>query len=560
MLAFSFKAFPLDSLLLVLVNLLFALFYLGNLYGIQLFFDTLQGALKGGLWESTLPLLMGLGLILTLYNLSNGGANFLGYYLPQKVYARMSKVLLQRVNRLPLEDFEHPELFDKIRLGQEGLDYALGSSGELLAVLFLYLPLFTLCGLYFYSLKPLLVLLLFVSFVPQLLASSLKGRLESALLDENSPLKRQMEAYENYIKDRSFFKETRILGLRDYFLKGYQERAEAYGRKRKKLLLKTQLMDLTVGFFGFLGYSASFLLLFYYLINSQITLGGFATVYYSLQSLMGLMEELIGTSGRTITLGRLGNKMFRLLKEEPEERPRRGSSLSRISLEGISYTYPHRDKPSIEGLSLEIQEGESLAIVGPNGAGKTTLAKILLGLLEPQKGIVRQGEGRVSGIFQDFVRYKLSYRENVVIGDGENQGEEHYRSALKVSGSPDLPGETLLCKEFGGRDLSGGEWQRVALARGIYRRHDFLVLDEPTAAIDPLEELALFEKFIKISAGKTTVIITHRMLAASLASRIIVLQGGRLLEAGTHRELMERGGLYHIMYSTQAKNYEEKPL
>jgi ATP-binding cassette subfamily B protein len=253
--------------------------------------------------------------------------------------------------------------------------------------------------------------------------------------------------------------------------------------------------------------------------------------------------------------------------------PRTGAA---ISLQGVRFTYRGRERPTLDGLSLEVPAGQSLAIVGENGAGKSTLIKLLCGLYEPDRGSIAldggasplqaRGRGRIGVIFQDFVRYPLPLRENVAFGHLPLAGDTAaLEEALRDAGGGKLPGrlpqgwETMLSREFeGGAELSGGQWQRVALARALAAVRGgagLLILDEPTASLDVRAETELFERFLELTRGVTTVLVSHRLSSVRHADRIVVLGGGRVVEDGTHDQLMRGGGPYAEMFSLQARRF-----
>jgi ATP-binding cassette subfamily B protein len=247
-----------------------------------------------------------------------------------------------------------------------------------------------------------------------------------------------------------------------------------------------------------------------------------------------------------------------------------------IELRGVSFAYPGRDARVFDDLDLVIEAGRSIAIVGANGAGKTTLVKMLCGLLDPDAGaIVVDGvplsaldrpawQGRVAAIFQDFVRYPFSARDNIVLGrpaavpGALDRAIERTMAGAAIEG---LPGglETPLAREFGGLDLSGGQWQRVALARAMYaveRGAGVLILDEPTAHLDIRAEAELFDRFLELTAGLTTILISHRFSSVRHADRIVVLEDGRIVEDGTHADLLAAGGRYAAMFRLQAQHFD----
>jgi ATP-binding cassette subfamily B protein len=254
-----------------------------------------------------------------------------------------------------------------------------------------------------------------------------------------------------------------------------------------------------------------------------------------------------------------------------------------IRLENVSFAYPTSEGPVLDGLDLTIRAGQSLAVVGENGAGKTTLVNLLCGFYEPTGGQItvdgvdlaeidkRAWQRRFAAIFQEFAKYPLTLRENVVLGnpgraaDYETRIRAGQRAGIMelVESLPDN-WNTLLSKKFeGGTDLSGGQWQRVALARAMFALEcgaGVLLLDEPTANLDVRAEAALYDRFLDLTAGLTTIVVSHRFSTVRRADAIVVLAGGKIVESGTHDELMALGGRYARMFELQARYYSEAPV
>ena len=239
----------------------------------------------------------------------------------------------------------------------------------------------------------------------------------------------------------------------------------------------------------------------------------------------------------------------------------------------MSFTYPGSQKPVLKDINLSLAN-EIVAIVGANGAGKSTLIKLLTGIYKPDFGKVTINGldtstasietlcADTSAVFQDYQKYKMTLYENVTISKIERDvtQNEIYDLLDQVNQkemAEALPNrlDTILSAEFDGIELSGGQWQRIAITRGLHREHDIIVLDEPTSAIDPIEEKYLYGQFAEIAKGKTAIIVTHRMSSARIADRIIVMSDGNIVEEGTHESLMDQGGMYAEMFEKQAAWY-----
>jgi ATP-binding cassette subfamily B protein len=296
--------------------------------------------------------------------------------------------------------------------------------------------------------------------------------------------------------------------------------------------------------------------------------GLFAGLLLAAENVQGAMAALAYEAGTLHEHATLLGDLGALLEEPPAPEPAGSvegpSAAPEVTVEGVAFRYPRQAGEALSSVSLRLAPGEVVALVGPNGAGKSTLAALLLGLHAPDRGRVRVGgapptPGLASAVFQDFVRYRLTVRDNVGFGDLRRlRDDAALGGALERAGS-DLGGtlDVWLAPEFGGRDLSGGEWLRVAIARGTLPPAGLVVLDEPTAALDPLAEVDLVRRLLALGRGRTAVVVSHRLGVARLADRVLVLDGGRLVEEGSHAELLARGGLYARLWQAQASWYAQ---
>lgn len=327
------------------------------------------------------------------------------------------------------------------------------------------------------------------------------------------------------------------------------------------------------------GYFGVLYLLFTSLMGGDISIGAFAAVFASIGTMFNVMEEIVSQhfGNMTKNIGTVRNFIRFLDLPEREGKDLPVNPGNGIALDHVSFRYPGVESNALSEVSLEVKKGETIAIVGANGAGKSTLMQLMMRLYLPTAGSVRidgidtteaspqSVYRRISAVFQNYQRYKMTLANNIDISDPADEDQATVNRNIAIASEKAgshldqnrFPQgyETMLSREFGGVDLSGGQWQRIAIARGFYRDHELLILDEPTAAIDPIEETRVYEKFREISSGKTAIIVTHRLGSTKIADRIIVMAHGQIVETGTHEELMRQGGHYAEMYATQAKWY-----
>ena len=441
--------------------------------------------------------------------------------------------------------------------------------------------LFASAAIYLYSLSPLLALVVPLTFLPRIASHIVRGSRYYRLERKTVPMLREFQYLERCLMDREYFKETRILGAGFRLVQRHRSTASRFNAERWHEDLRIGGIDLGLSVLVSLGYAGSFVLAAFLLADGSIGVGGFAVVIYAVSRLMLMTRAVMDMFGQSYRASATASHLFEFL-ERDEGRPLdgrgRGKTLGTVTARKVSFTYPGTDTAAVDDVSVDLVPGSTVALVGANGAGKTTLAKLLLGLYVPSRGDVIRGtvntrdatrsdiRERTSAVFQNFQRYQMTLRENVVLADVTcAEDEQAVIRALERGGVPAelWQGEEGLdlmrSREFGTRDLSLGQWQRVAIARGLFREHDVILLDEPTASIDPLEEQALYERFMEIATGRTAILVTHRLGSARLADRILVMQEGRIIEDGDHEDLLARRGLYHEMFSAQAAWYRRGP-
>ncbi|MEK5033999.1 ABC transporter ATP-binding protein [Paenibacillus sp. FSL R7-0302] len=573
-LSYGFQKLPGYFVYYILISLCLAALNFLSIDIIKRMFDTVSLAFSTGVWEGTISIILLGGLVLVLFQFISGYHSFLNedYFL--QFISKILKDMNAKAGRLELIEFESIELYEKISLAIGGVHHAIKSTILLLNGVIFHLVFFISISVYFFSIKPILVLLCFLFFIPKFISQLIKGSNLYKLQEDLVQTTREMEYYQKCLTDKEYYKETKTLEARPYFFSLYQSKLRECNQKEWKANLKIGMIDLLLSFITYLGYIGSFVLITYFLLKGELSIGIFAAVYYSLNKLMNSMSDMMELFGSIYQNANLAGKLYDYLEipENPTETVEL-PPLEKITLRDVSFTYPYRNKESLKNINLEIYKGSKLAIVGANGSGKTTLVKIITGLFQTSGGEIFYNDinlsgkqknlySKISAVFQNFGKYKLTLRENVILSEIEKPYDvEYLNTTLDKSGfNRNKDGltegvETMMCRSFGGIDLSGGEWQRLAIARGLYKTNDLIVLDEPTSAIDPIEETNVYKRFNEISKDKTTIFVTHRLASVKSADRIIVMDSGAILEEGSHEQLIALKGKYHEMYMSQAEWY-----
>ncbi len=567
-----YRAHPPLFFALMAVSALLCAIEVGELYAMKILFDAVAAHATGrialsGVVVASVPmaaLLTASPLVRTLEYLGQGYFWRRGSgYLMARTHARVASI--------PLISLEKSETFDRMTRARLGSEAAPSASRSILQFVFHFLPYLALTCVVLARIQPMLVLALLIIFASVTFSQALRAGIVRRFAETSANPRRRAEALENAVTGRECARETRTLGAADFFFRLYLDAVRQYNRASLRAQRKIALVELLLRVVHILGYAGILALLIYYLVRGDVSAGAFAAVFYSVERMSGVLKTMVDQFGEALSEMSAAAFTHDFLQSPAQAGSEKQlDKRQAIRLDGASFTYPGRDTPAVREVTLTIRPGETLAIVGENGAGKSTLASLILGLYQPTRGCVRCGDAtlaayapsarfeRVSGVFQKFARYKMTLGENIAISQtGAPDDVLPAAGAAGVHASSLASGmETMLSREFGGAELSGGQWQRVAIARGLYRAHDVIVLDEPTAAIDPIEESKLFRLFRDTSANKTAILVTHRLGSARIADRIILMEAGAIQETGTHAELMALGGKYASLYRAQADWYD----
>lgn len=429
--------------------------------------------------------------------------------------------------------------------------------------------------------SPWLALLLFVATIPAFIAQSRYAELHFRVLSWRAPEARQLAYLEHLLTDYDAVKEVKLFGLGEPLLGRYANLFWKFLQQDQKIARGRSLASVGWGLLATLSYYGAYAWIVWRAASGEITLGDMTLYLGIFRSSQSMFESIFYGLSELYENGLFMSNLFAFLELTPQmviaahPKPAPRKIERSIEFSNVSFRYTGQEGWALRDVNLTIQPGEKIALVGPNDAGKTTIIKLLTRLYDPTEGKIlldgidlrdydlRELRQRIGVIFQDFVRYHLSAAENVGFGQIEMLDDRpRIVTCAQKSGADALitsfPDgyETMLGRWFSkGRDLSGGEWQKIALARAFMRDCEMLVLDEPTATLDAENEMKVFQQFRELTADKTAVLISHRFSTVRMADRIFVIEHGGITEQGTHAELLARGGTYARLFNLQAESY-----
>ncbi len=505
--------------------------------------------------------------------------------------------LMRHAATLDLAQFEDPEFYDHLERARRQTTARIGLIAMLLSMGQDVLTLLTLAAALVLH-NPWLLLLLTIAILPSFLGETHFAALSYSLLFRRTPERRELDYLRFVGASDKTAKEVQMFGLAGWLADRYAALAARYYEENKRLSIRKGVVSAALSLVGTLGYYGAYVTILLRAVAGAISLGTLTFLAAAFSRSRDLIQRLLLSASDIYEQSLYLRDLFVFFEMEPAIRSKPGAlrvpnPITRgFVFEDIGFQYPGSERWAIRHVNLVITPGERIALVGENGAGKTTITKLLARLYDPTEGrILLDGvdvrdydlaslREAIGVIFQDFVRYDMRFDENV--GVGEIRGVTEYlataRDAPAGDAPPPPPGplvdaaerslassllprfstgyRQMLGRRFDdGVDLSGGEWQKIALARAYMRSAQLLILDEPTAALDARAEYEVFVRFNQLMAGRMAVVISHRFSTVRMADRIIVLGDGAVIEEGTHAELVTRAGLYAELFEMQAKGY-----
>ena len=582
------RAHPIAFIVLIATTVIPGFSYIAYALATRGLINALVESPTPGAWDIPTYMLLYIAATLVEMTMNMIRPIIMVYLRDHATYHIQSRIYEQAANA-PLIRFEDSAFYDCLRRANNNLGDRLT---ELLNSLLLPLWQFSIAASIagtLFVVHPWVIPIMALGIIPSLLLQSKRAHMVYDVQRKHTLTDRLRHYYQELLTDRQAAAEVRLFDLSRFL---HNRWAHSW-RTREKDVLDVHKRDSGYhafgGFWEWLSYAGALSLIIYSVVMGQATIGDLAVVISYATRFQNFLQGTVQSVGDTLEHSEfLGDafEFFALAKEqekEPTEKisatqieqtsnTRRGLA---ITAQDVTFTYPSGTDPVVKNVNLQIQAGEKIAIVGENGAGKTTLVKLLIGLYVPDAGEIYMVDGdidkrppeevqsRVAAVFQDYAKFDLKLRENIGFGQLDAMSDDtrlhaaaHQADILDIHADLSDGWDGYLGRKFGDRDLSGGQWQKVALGRAYLKDADLVVLDEPTSALDPKAELALFERFVDLTENRTALMISHRLGAARLADRVIVMRDGQIIESGSHEELLNLNGEYARLFSAQAQWYQ----
>lgn len=506
--------------------------------------------------------------------------DYLDALLADKYTRHVSIEVMKHAAALDLATYEDPVFYDKLERARVQATDRLGmiqSIGRLIQQVIIAVSLSVSIVLY----SPWLLLLLVLGVIPAFLGESHFAFLGYALNFRQTPVRRQLDYLRVLGGSREAAKELKLFGLREFLIERFTKLSDEIYGENVALARRRLIAGAFLSMIGTAGYYSAYVFVVWRTISGALTIGELTFLSGAIVQASGNIQQIFSTLASIADQALFLTDLLAFFEMRPSiyskayALPAPKPIVRGFEFRNVSFRYPGNSRLVLDGLNFRLKPGERVALVGENGQGKTTIVKLLTRLYDPVEGqILLDGVDlreysledlyrEIGVIFQDFMRYEMTARENIAVGQIEELARlEALQMAAKKSMAAavierlPLNYEQTLGRRFeGGVDLSGGEWQKVALARAYLRNAQLLILDEPTAALDARSEFEVFQRFAELTTGKTALFISHRFSTVRMADRIVVLENGKISEDGTHDELAHLGGRYAEMFEMQAVHY-----
>src|SRR5277367_2809326 len=488
--------------------------------------------------------------------------------------------VMEQAARLDLTTYENPVFYDRLERARVQATDRLAMIQQMGRLVQQVITTLTFSIALAWA-SPWLVLLLALGVLPSFVGETHYAFLGYAKNFRQTPAKRQMDYLRQVAGSREGAKEVKLFGLNKFFTERFQALANQIYLEDVTLSRSKLIIGGLLGIIGTLGYYGAYVYVIWRTLRGAYDIGQFTFLTAAIQQASSNLQQVFSTASGIADQALFLTDLIAFFDMQPtvQSKPNALPAPSPIrqgfEFRNVSFTYPGTERTVLHNFNFTLSPGERIALIGENGQGKTTVVKLITRLYDPTEGqILLDGidlreysledlHRQIGVIFQDFMRFEMTARENIAVGRID---EPHQQAAIEDAAHKSLADtvvdklahgyDQVLGRRFeGGVELSGGEWQKMALARAYLRDAQLLILDEPTAALDARSELEVFERFAELTQGKMALLISHRFSTVRMADRIVVLSGGRLIEEGNHQELMARNGLYASMFEMQAASY-----
>jgi ATP-binding cassette, subfamily B, bacterial len=525
--------------------------------------------------------LLGTELAVVLFSdLLNRGINLSESLLGDLVSNRTSVEIMNHAAKLDLFQFENPDFYDKLERARRQTTSRTVLMSQVLTQFQDVITIFFL-GAGLIAFNPWLILLLFLAVIPSFIGESYFNQKVYSTTLGWTPERRELD-YLRYIgASDETAKEIKIFGLAGFIVERFRDLSHRYFLANRKISIQRSAWGFLLAGLGTAAYYSAYVAVALQTVKGLITIGSLTFLTGSFQRMHGLLEGIMTRFSRIAESALYLKDMFDFFQIKPEifSKPSSIPFPTEVKegyvFENVGFRYPGQERWALRNLNFTLKAGEKLALVGENGAGKTTLVKLLARLYEPTEGrILVDGvdlrdykldtlRQNIGIIFQDYLRFQFKASENIAVGNIEELNnqiliENSAEKSLADTVIEQLPEryEQMLGRRFkNGVDLSGGQWQKIALARAYLREAQLLILDEPTSALDARAEHEVFERFAELITGKSAVLISHRFSTVRMADRILVIENGEMIELGSHEELLQQAGKYAELFQLQARGY-----
>lgn len=497
------------------------------------------------------------------------------------LYSNASSIkIIKKTKDLSISQLEDSEFYDKLERARTQTSGRVSLMSNALSQVQSLIVIISLIGGLIYF-EPWLILILILSIIPAFI-NELKFSSSKYSIARSWTSERRELDYLRYIgANDTTAKEMKLFGLIDFVANRFQKLSDQYYLINRKLAINRTILGAVFNLLGTLSYYGAYILIIFRAVNGFISIGDLTFLSGSFNRLRNSLQSNFSKFTRIAESALYLKDYFDFIDIDPPTSVENSSPIPSEIKEGfefkdVTFSYPGGNNLVLDGVSFNIRAGEKMAFVGQNGAGKTTLIKLMLRFYEPNSGQIlldgvdiksfnkEEYQKQFGVIFQDFIRYEFKVKENIAVGDiARLSDQEAIEEAARRSLADEVVSEMKegynqqLGRRFAkGVNLSGGQWQKIALARAYMKDAKVMILDEPTSALDARAEYEAFQRFIGLTKGKTSIIISHRFSTVRMADRILVLKDGKILEHGTHEELMSNENLYAELFSLQASGYK----